>query len=193
MNKAKKILTTITTVALITVLMFALTAAASANTPAEQIEARLSEIASQHSGPIVQQARAQATVWLSQYGYTVTAAQAAAVLEQINAAVATAGGATAFADLSQGEINSIMGNLANAAYALNLSADFVVDATGLRARITDAGGRVVAYVAQDPIRQTGIDHSAIIAITLGISALFGVAAIAAVASRKKKLTIKASV
>ena len=99
----------------------------------------------------------------------VTAAQADAVIQYINAADATAGSVTGFNQLTSAQASAIYKDITAAAAALNLTASY--DSTTLV--IKDATGKSVLSVSDSQVvKQTGHDYS-IVLVGFGIMVLAG--------------------
>ncbi|MCL2249480.1 MAG: hypothetical protein FWC13_09430 [Oscillospiraceae bacterium] len=188
MKLSKNTLKRVVTIILITVFVFAFTASAFAATQSDLI-AFIQNLRALRPGPNSQNALAQAYVWLRQT--TITDAEATTIMSQLNSAVASAGDANAFIDLSAAQLQEILlqANAASETLNLTLAADLDAGTFILR----DAAGNIIvsATAYTGIIQQTGIDHSGVIIITIAIVALFGVAAITSVAIRKKKQAISA--
>ena len=179
----KKILISLTLVVII-LTMFTVPVIAS---EADDIKAALAKIQAQFAGnEQIAKLVSDANTWLASPETTLPAGSSAVVTEQINAAIATAGGATTIGALSDTQRNSILGNISAAANATELTFVYSIAGSVYTFTLLDANGKVISTVSNNPIKQTGLDSITIIIIAIGVTVLFGAAIIIAILTGKKR-------
>jgi len=124
--------------------------------------------------------------WLA--GNTIDVATANTIVSNINTAVETAGGATSLEELNQTQVTSILNSVTAAASAADLNFSYNLSNGSFALTAPDgtpiSSGRVDS---SGPVQQTGIDTTVIIIIAIGITLLFAISSVVAVATRKKIL------
>jgi len=179
----KRILISLTLV-VIMIAVFSLPATAS---EADDVKAALAGLQAKFpDAPQVAKIVSDANTWLAQNGDSLPEGSGAAVSAQISAAIATAGSATNLSQLSEAQRNSILGNITAAADAVDLSFSTSFSGGTYTFTLRSSDGRVISTAANNPIKQTGLDTKTIILITIGITALFGVAIAVALITGKKR-------
>jgi len=153
----------------------------------DDVKAALAKIQAQF--PDVEQVAklvSDANTWLASNGDELPAGSGAIVSAQINAAIATAGSASTIAGLSEAERNSILSNITTAASAVDLTFSAGVTGGVYSFTLKDAEGNVISTASNNPIKQTGLDATTIIIVSIVITILFGVAIVAAILFGKKR-------
>jgi len=179
----KRVLISLTLV-VIMLAVFSLPAIAS---EADDVRAALAGLQAQFpDAPQVAKIVSDANTWLAQNGDDLPAGSGAIVAGQVNAAIATAGGATTIAGLSEAQRNSILGNITAAAEAVELSFSASFSGGVYTFTLKNADGSVISTAANNPIKQTGLDANTIIIIAISITVLFGVAITVALITGKKR-------
>jgi len=178
-NKMKR---TLLSLGLVIIMLVAFAVPAMASAEVDAVEAALKKI--EAAFPQAAKQVSDARAWLASDGESLAAGSGAKVAAQIDAAISTAGSAKTMAAMSAEQQEKIVGNIQAAATAAGLKA--AVSADGKTITVTDSAGKVISTAsAANPVKQTGIDTTTIVIITIAITTLFGVAVVAAVATRKK--------
>jgi len=171
---------------LVVILLAAFTVPAMAS-DAEDIKAALALLKAQFPGnEQIEKLVSDANTWIASPEVVIPEGSAAIVTEQINAAKTTAGSITNLAGLSEAARNSILGNITAAANVVELKFTYSIAGGVYSFTLTDSEGNVISTATNNPIKQTGLDVTTIIIITIGITVLFGVVIIAALATGKKR-------
>jgi len=172
---------------MLVIIMLALFSLPAAASETDDVRAALAKIQAQFPG-VEQVAKlvSDANTWLVANGDNLPTGSGAIVEAQVNAAIATAGGASSLSALSEAQRNSILGNIAAAADAVNLAFSVSISGGVYTFTLRNADGTVISTAANNPIKQTGQDTITIVIITIGITILFGIAITVALITGKKR-------
>ena len=131
-----------------------------------------------------------ALVWLTRNPGAIDLEQADDIIDNIDDAIAAADGVYVFANLTPTQLANVEAAIKAGADVIGATVSFGANNT---VTVRDADGNTIFYVrAGGAIQQTGIDASLLVTIIIGITVLFGAAAIVAVVTRKKRLANEAA-
>jgi hypothetical protein len=155
--------------ALVLILAFALPAFAGVAALNAEIERLLVVFAANDNA---QKLLDDAKIWLADPANadTITDDVAATVIAEVGEAQAVIGDANFLGELQQSQIDSVIASVSAAATAAGLTFEVkVISGINMEFALKDAAGNVISFVETgSPIRQTGTDYTAVIAIALTV-------------------------